>query len=394
LNFRNSLAAKFLLALFSIVILVIVLSIADRLYGRYFINNTKELIYPPCSKAHHKSSEFDITVKINSLGFRDDEYPLVKKKKYRIAVIGDSFTFGWGVNLEDGWVKILERELNASGLDIEILNLGKGGASPADYTQTAEKTIPLLKPDLVVIAVLQANDLHQLIHAYDSVPVPKIEQPKKSFLTEKTNSLLNRIFPHFMKLIAVRNISIGEQWKREAPALLQSFLPEQKKRFDALDEKVKTDFRSGLLNPWLIHQAVYYPDYFVQPLDTSDIDVAVGISAMADFLEKIKQISAANHAGVITLSVPNLPYSSKEGINDLKKYGFNVPDSIYGNPLADITTGLASAEAEIEYYSVSENFRKNNNDSNLYYKFDGHFTQTGNYKFAVSLKEFFLKKFR
>ncbi len=399
MNFKNSLAAKFALTIITVVILVLFLALADRLYGNYFKKNTKELIYPPYSKAHHQSSEFDITVKINSLGFRDYEYPLHKKKKHRIAVIGDSFTFGWGVDLEDCWVKILEKELNENGLDVEILNLGKGGAGPADYTKIAEKGIPLLKPDLVVIGVLQANDLHQLIHAYDSLPVPQVQAEPKSFISIKVNGLLTRAFPNFMHIISINRSDISSDWKRYAPAILNSFKTKQSDRFNELNEKLQTDFKSGTLNPWLISQAVYYPDYFTQTLDTTDLDVVIGISAMADFFSSIQKTCSENNSELIVLSIPNLPYSSKEEMLSLKKYGFEIPDSIYGNPLSDKTIQMAAEESGIEFYSASENFInlqgfKNLEDlqTNLYYPFDGHFTKEGNRIFAAAVKEFFETK--
>lgn len=394
MNFKKSVLAKIILTTVSVTFIVLLLAVADRIYGNYLVKNTKELIYPPCSRVRHQSSEFDITVKINSLGFRDYEYALTKKKKYRVAIIGDSFTFGWGVDMEDCWVKILEKELNSSGIDVEILNLGKGGASPADYAQTAEKIITVLKPNIIVVCALQANDLHQLIHAYDSLPKPKIEQPKKSYLSEKTATLMNRVFPHLTKRLSIQNINISEQWKLDAPALLGSFPKEQKLRFDVLDEKVKSDFKSGLLNPWLIHQAVYYPDYFIQPLDTADLDVVIGVSAMADCFAKIKQVCSANNSEVMIISVPNLPYSSKDEMYSLEKYGFSIPDSIFGNKLADETIKMAAAESEIEFYSVSENFRTSKKEENLYYQFDGHFTKEGNKLFAISVKEIFESKIK
>ena len=392
--FKNSLTAKIILATVSVSVIILLLAVADRIYGNYLVKNTKELIYPPYSKARQQSSEFDIIVKINSLGFRDYEYPIIKKKKYRIGFIGDSFTFGWGVELEDCWVKILENEFSTSGFDIEFMNLGKGGASPMDYAQTAEKVIPILKPDMVIVCVLQANDLHQLIHAYDSLPKPKIEQPKISYLSAKTSAILNRAFPYFMKRLSVQNINISEQWKLDAPALLSSFPEEQKLRFDALDEKVKSDFQSGLLNPWLIHQAVYYPEYFTQSLDTADLDVVIGVSAMADCFVKIKQICSAYNSDLMVISIPNLPYSSKNEMNSLKNYGFSIPDSIFGNPLADETINMAANETEIEFYSVAEKFRNSKKEKNLYYPFDGHFTKEGNRVFATSLKEIFEKKIK
>jgi len=46
------------------------------------------------------------TIRINQDGFRDLDYPLKKSNNiYRIAVIGDSFTFGQGVELNQTYPK-------------------------------------------------------------------------------------------------------------------------------------------------------------------------------------------------------------------------------------------------------------------------------------------------
>ena len=291
-------------------------------------------------------------------------------------------------------MKILEKQLNTSGVDVEILNLGKGGASPADYAQIAENVIPILKPDLVVVCALQANDLHQLIHAYDSLPVPQVQPETQTVFSIKTIGFLKRFLPNFMNSISNTRSDISRDWKRYAPAIVNSLRAEQKKRLDDLDEKVKRDFESGLLNPWLIHQAVYYPDYFTQPLDTADLDVVIGVSAMADCFAKIEQVCSVNNSELMVISIPNLPYSSKEEMVELRKYGFSIPDSIFGNPLPDETIKLAASESEIEFYSASENFRANKKEANLYYPFDGHFTKEGNRVFASSVKEIFERKIK
>ena len=67
-----------------------------------------------------------VDIKINSDGFRDQEYPIQKKSgKRRIIFLGDSITFGWGVEKESTYEYLIESELNNQN-PTEIINLGSG----------------------------------------------------------------------------------------------------------------------------------------------------------------------------------------------------------------------------------------------------------------------------
>jgi hypothetical protein len=71
--------------------------------------------------------------KLNRYGFNDQEYALRKAPGLtRIAVLGDSFI--WGVGVEDQviWTNKLARLLNQNGIKAEILNWGKPGWSTLD----------------------------------------------------------------------------------------------------------------------------------------------------------------------------------------------------------------------------------------------------------------------
>lgn len=98
----------------------------------------------------------------NALGFRDHEFPTGRSADCRVMAIGDSFTFGWGVSLEESWPKALETALRHDGFGVDVANLGLPGASPVDYANIADRAIPILKPDLVIVGVLQGDDLRQM----------------------------------------------------------------------------------------------------------------------------------------------------------------------------------------------------------------------------------------
>jgi lysophospholipase L1-like esterase len=101
----------------------------------------------------YKTSEFEIDIKTNSDSLRDVEHSIDKPPNtYRIVVIGDSMTFGWGVNLEDTWWKILEDKLNNNSKNIkyEVINLGVWMYTyDQQYLRLKEKGLKY-QPDLVI----------------------------------------------------------------------------------------------------------------------------------------------------------------------------------------------------------------------------------------------------
>lgn len=100
-------------------------------------------------------------VKINSDGFRDIEYPIEKGDNvYRIAVIGDSFTFGQGVELNQTYPKQLENILNSrrNSKRYEVMNFGVPGYNTFQEVQFLKNKVLKYKPDIVIIGYL-SNDI-------------------------------------------------------------------------------------------------------------------------------------------------------------------------------------------------------------------------------------------
>jgi lysophospholipase L1-like esterase len=114
---------------------------------------------PKLSFAHvpNKSAVLmGVPVSINSHGLRDREYAEPKPADvYRIVILGDSTTFGWGVPIEDTAAKILERELNRAGIPgrtrVEVLNAGVGNYGTVQEVAHYRAFDRAFHPDLVVI---------------------------------------------------------------------------------------------------------------------------------------------------------------------------------------------------------------------------------------------------
>jgi lysophospholipase L1-like esterase len=101
---------------------------------------------------HHVPLLRDRTIKINSHGLRDREFSYEKPEGVkRLLGIGDSFTFGYGVNLDDCYLKQLELELNRNGDKWEVINAGVTGYSMWQYLAYFEHYGYRYEPDLVTI---------------------------------------------------------------------------------------------------------------------------------------------------------------------------------------------------------------------------------------------------
>ncbi len=103
-----------------------------------------------------------VDVKINSAGFRDREYPLERGEEWRIIALGDSLTFGWGVEKEESFEYLLERELNRAR-PTEIINFAAGNYNTVQQVNLFLDKGLAYQPDQVVL----------FYFINDAEPVPK-----------------------------------------------------------------------------------------------------------------------------------------------------------------------------------------------------------------------------
>ena len=76
------------------------------------------------------SKEFNTTININEFGLRGRPFTIAKDSNtFRILALGDSHTFGWGVNQENIFSERIENVFNISkeNLNFEVLNCGVYG---------------------------------------------------------------------------------------------------------------------------------------------------------------------------------------------------------------------------------------------------------------------------
>ncbi len=107
-----------------------------------------------------KAFTHDRPVQINSLGLRDGEIATkTASGRRRVLALGDSQTFGNGLDLADTWPKQLEHMLATSGRTTwEVVNGGIPGTDTWQHEILLSRLVGKLNPDVVVLG-LYVNDV-------------------------------------------------------------------------------------------------------------------------------------------------------------------------------------------------------------------------------------------
>lgn len=165
---------KLLLAFIS---LAITLGMAEVVLERFAPQRTVDRILrdqPPMYRAHEvrvrdlvpgfegrlAEREFDTAVRINSLGYRQPEFSPERKGEIRIVVVGDSFTFGYGVEEDESFVSVMAAELVRCGVrSAQVVNGGVPGRWLDSYYLELKTRLLALDPDVVLVGLFLGNDL-------------------------------------------------------------------------------------------------------------------------------------------------------------------------------------------------------------------------------------------
>ena len=115
----------------------------------------------PNFAARFQTTHLETFIKINSMGLRDTEMDTWTGTR-RILVLGDSFTFGHSVNLEDTYVKRLERLFaERKGMKITVINGGVCSYSTRQEVVRLKELEGIIKPDLVILQFFVGNDISE-----------------------------------------------------------------------------------------------------------------------------------------------------------------------------------------------------------------------------------------
>lgn len=108
---------------------------------------------------------------VNSDGLRDYERD-VSEDSYKIVVLGDSLTYGSGVNLEEIYAKILEKKLNElNEKKYEVFNLGVSGYGTAQEVESLRVKGLKYDPDLIILGYTLNDPMEFNCRLFLTIPI-------------------------------------------------------------------------------------------------------------------------------------------------------------------------------------------------------------------------------
>ena len=141
---------------------------------------------------HGWSRDYSIPEVINSYGFRDREWEpparrpdpetggelwVVDDGLFRVAVVGNSITYGTSVHVEDTWARVLEerlrRDFEERGVEREplVMNFAVQGYVFEQMARVYEDTIRAFRPDLLIVPTIP-HDVMEFERGKDAIDFP------------------------------------------------------------------------------------------------------------------------------------------------------------------------------------------------------------------------------
>lgn len=175
----------------------------------------------------------------NNIGMRDKRN-VADYQKYanRILCIGDSFTYGWGVNDDETFSRILEKKINKDS--IAVLNAGTSGVGTDYVLKFLQVRGQELKPNSVIYFYFDNDMTDNMANAYFHIENDSIIGNDKNSVTRgnalKKNKLINNSLYNFLssysQLFGLVRYNLGVIWNKR--------VEEENRKNSAIAEKTKS----------------------------------------------------------------------------------------------------------------------------------------------------------
>jgi hypothetical protein len=351
-----------------------------------------------------------ISVEINSLGFRGEEFSPYRTKK-RVVIYGDSFIEGEFSSLEMTFAKQLERSLiNELGEDLEVINAGVVAYGPDQVSLRMEQELGWLEADLIIVSVFADNDYGDLIR-------------NKIYRLDDSGGLVKNNY--YLDDDLVKSLTDARQPKELKGSRLVSMLKLGGSRIASMlntlakqgDDSASSDLlpiRIAKRIYWRIHDLMAskspiiqinyswtsgfllsikksFEEYVVHGNnvvhdmhgDRYDADIAVEpnsrssiykVKLMEQVLRRISNIATNNRSNLLLLTVPS-------PIDVCQNYDYQIDKSEYPDYDPSRLTSLlekAAVKHDIDFYNLYTPFRLRNDADTLYFRYgNDHWNDKG-----------------
>jgi lysophospholipase L1-like esterase len=294
-----------------------------------------------------------VNIQINSLGFRESS----DIGGARIFALGDSFTFGWGVDATDSWPEILGREISQ-----EVYNLGIHDASPRQELEllkyVLDKYATGVRPEKLVWMIYEGNDLEddysEVVYPYQGpteVPLfagTVIEAAESLVRTIRTQSIIYRVQRDQIRLRKADRGPGDNPFQVDGVNLVYPL------------------YRSETLGPRLFYQ--YYVELAGMPV--SYVDTHWNRAGLEQVFEEMRTLAASQGFEVAVVFAPSAarlhgPYFDEFPPISKRPHFLEFVESL----------SAASGFSFVNLYTLMKPYAQT---ELLYFRDDDHFNQRGN----------------
>lgn len=327
--------------------------------------------------------EYKIHIKISSQGLRDREFSLKKPPgTYRILSLGDSFSFGLGVEAGQTYAKLLEKKLNTVSppKKFEVINAGFAQTGPNQYLKNIDELGRAFLPDLIIVGFYTGNDVRNVLNdmkAKDDLSgIP---------WTYRVSDLLTHHFHLYVFLKKAKNYFHYRVKKR----ISQKRVPRKEEiQPDEREKTIYKDIFRGEITPaleraWKKARVVFqinselvkrmYQNTFS---DTSDPDMQMALKETFKLIKIMRDKSRNLGAEFLLIAIP--PHVQVDPVYSTFYSRFVAPidtEKVQRTDIQRLLTDFCQAEG-IEFFDLLPSLREKKGEL-TYYLMDGHWNQTG-----------------
>ena len=304
--------------------------------------------------------DFTYRLRTNAQGYRD-ELDVGDSQACAIA-LGDSFTYGWGVDAENAWPEILQTRWKC-----RVVNLGVSSYGSERILHSLEKTGWNYHPTLVIWAYFM-NDPWDVskFRAWRESKQPNMlewdQMMKRARRREKQESPSQASWREFLHRHMISFALV--KWTLKNWGYGQGQLQQVKYR----DQYVDLIFHFKHLRKWI---------------DVSDPRYIAGLHATKEALRKAKVEAASRSAALLVVLFPPKELVYWYLLSDLK---LNITEPMLLRPYRDMIN--LCNDIEINCLNLTTKLRKRAQMGiQLYFRQDGHLNSIGNQVVAEEIQK-------
>jgi hypothetical protein len=292
--------------------------------------------------------EYANLIETNSRGERNPEVE-VTPEKFLVVGLGDSFTFGSGVEEGQTYLRLLENGLRGKGKEVLVLNTGVGSYNTKQELDMLELYLQRFDVDLAILGFFTGNDIYGNL--------------EDSFRYEIVNGCLKNKPP-----AAEKGDSLA--------TIVRNFLRANFKSYGFFAEKVRAVpiLREGLMSLGLM-RGKRAPLYLLSLQNPPNETMELAWNETEKQLERANEIAKEHNIKIVILDIPSSFQVSDELMKEaLNAYGVSPWGFDFAYPERKIRE-LLEDKPNLVFVETLDEFRQSG--KRLYYSKDPHWTPEG-----------------